>query len=256
MALAAEDIDVMRDQRAVLSGVRLALSPGECVCVVGPNGAGKSSLMLTLAGLLPAARGRVVLDGRPLRTLSRREVARRIAFVPQQYEGFGGFRTSDVLAAARFAHAHPLAAPSDADLSVVEEQAARCGVSELGGRMIGTLSAGERQKVWLAAALVQEPAYLLLDEPTAALDARYVATLVRLLRDERDRGRGVLVICHDLNVAAALGDRIVALRGGRVCHDGPPAEFLTAERLADIFDARFRLSSVDGGARPLVAPEF
>lgn len=254
MSLAAESVHVERLGRTVLRGVSLSIREGECVCIVGPNGAGKSTLMLALAGLLPVSGGRVVMDGRPVAGRSRRELAQHVAYVPQSYDGYTGFRVEDVLASARFAHLHPLAEHGAADERVIGEQARACELEPLMERALGTLSAGERQKVWIASALVQEPRFLLLDEPTSALDAKYVVTMVRLLRAERDRGRAVLVICHDLNVAAALGGRVAALRDGGVAYDGPVEGFLTREHLEGVFSARFRIYS-SGGERPFVAPE-
>jgi iron complex transport system ATP-binding protein len=243
MSIAAEHIEVRRASRTVLHDVSLILAEGECVCVVGPNGAGKSTLMLALAGLIPAASGRTLLDGRPLHHRSRRQIARP------------GFRVRDVLAAARFAHQHPLAASGDLDQQVIAEQVDACDLGNLLDRTIGTLSAGERQKVWLAAALVQEPRFLLLDEPTSALDAKYVATLIRLLRLQQSRGRGVLVICHDLNVAAALGGRIIALASGRVAFDGPIGAFLEPAHLLAVFGVPFHLCDVPGAAHRFAFPE-
>lgn len=254
MSLAAESVQVNRLGRAVLRGVSLAIREGECVSVVGPNGAGKSTLMLAMAGLLPVSGGRVVMDGRAIAGRSRREMARQVAYVPQSYEGYAGFRVADVLVSARFAHLHPLAERGAADERVICEQARACELEALMDRALGTLSAGERQKVWIASALVQEPRFLLLDEPTSALDAKYVVTMVKLLRAERERGRAVLIICHDLNVAAAVGGRVAALRDGTIAYDGPVEGFLTREHLEGVFAARFRIFSGDGG-RPFVVPE-
>jgi len=254
MVLAAESIWVERLGRPVLRGISLLVRESECVCIVGPNGAGKSSLMLAMAGLLPLHRGAISLDGRALVHRTRRELAKLLAYVPQTFEAYGGFQVAEVLASARFAHLHPLAEHGDSDDRVIAEQARACDLESLMGRSLNTLSAGERQKVWIASALVQEPRFLLLDEPTSALDAKYVATMVRLLRAESERGRAVLVICHDLNVAAALGGRIVAIRDGEIAYDGPAEGFLTRERLEGVFSARFRIHA-SPGERVIVAPE-
>ncbi len=254
MALSAESVRVERLGRMVLRDVSLSIQEGESVCIVGPNGAGKSTLMLAMAGLLPVQSGRVILDAQPLSGRSRRELARQVAYVPQSYDGYAGFRVADVLASARFAHLHPLAEHGDADERVIAKEARACELEPLMGRTLGTLSAGERQKVWIASALVQEPRFLLLDEPTSALDAKYVVTMVRLLRAEREQGRAVLVICHDLNVAAALGGRVAALRDGTMIYDGPVEGFLTRDLLEGVFSAKFRIYA-SGGDRPFVAPE-
>ncbi len=238
----------------MLSGVSLRLNAGEAVCLVGPNGAGKSTLMMALVGLLPAERGDVLLDDRSLRHWARRRIARRIAYVPQAYEGFGGFLVGDVLETARFAHLHPLQRPGGDDRDVIRAQVAVCGLEGLEDRALDSLSAGERQKVWLAAALVQEADFLLLDEPTAALDPRYLAAFIDLLDRLREAGRAILLVVHDLNVAAALYSRVIALREGQVRYDGPIDHFLDPPWLREVYGAEFDIAVCEDGRRRLVFP--
>lgn len=249
VSLIVEQIEVSRGGRTVLRDVSLSLRGGECACIVGPNGAGKSSLLMAMAGLLPTERGRVRVDERDVCSVSRRELARRVAYVPQSYEGYGGFSVSDVLASARFAHRSALEPTGPRDLERIAAEVAECGLTGLEQRTLSTLSAGERQKVWLAAALVQEAEYLLLDEPTSALDAKYLARIVALLQQQRRRGRGIVLVCHDLNIAAALECRVLALRGGCVAFEGPVAEFLRGPLLESVFETDFHLLDAEGGRR-------
>jgi len=237
--IVADNLHVCRGHRKVLRGVYLSIRAGECVCLVGPNGAGKTTLMQTLLGLLPISVGTVSLDGEPVGRLSRREVARRIAYVPQAHDGYSGYTVREVVTAGRYPHLEPLGPLQAADHQAVERALAQCELAELADRPLHTLSGGERQKTWIAAALAQDAPALFLDEPTTALDPRYQAELIRLLRSLADQGRTLLVICHDLNVARGLGGRTVALKGGAVAYDGATAEFLSPPRLQEVFETEF-----------------
>jgi iron complex transport system ATP-binding protein len=234
-----EQLCVDRGPRRVLDDVSFAARDGETVAIVGPNGAGKTTLLLSLLRLLPARAGTVRIDGEPTEAMSRRAIARRLAYVPQIYEGFLGFRVRDIVATGRYAHLDPLEPMRDADERAVEAAIDRCGIGAFVDRTPDTLSGGERQKVWLAAAVAQGSPALLLDEPTNSLDPKHQAELIRLLRSLAAEGRTLIVVCHDLNLPVMLGARVVALRGGRVAYDGSGAAFLVPDRLRDVFDTEF-----------------
>lgn len=252
MNLEAKSLSVRRGSREVLAGVDLRIEGPGCTAVVGPNGAGKTTLLQTLLGLLPPSAGQVRVEGRDVRDIRRREMARLAAYVPQNVEGFGGFSVYAVVAAARYPHVHPLAPLADSDEAAVHTALDACGLTELADRPLHTLSGGERQKSWIAAALAQDAPLLLLDEPAAALDPRFQAELIGLIRRLAGAGRTLLLVAHDLNFAAATADRTIALRGGRVAYDGPTAAFLTAERLESVFDTRFILTRCAETNRVLV----
>ncbi len=252
MILEAKSLSVRRGGREVLAGVDLRIEGPGCTAIVGPNGAGKTTLLQTLLGLLPPDAGAVRVGGRDVRDIRHREMARLAAYVPQNVEGFGGFSVRDVVAAARYPHVHPLAPLSKADAAAVNAALDQCGLTGLADRTLHTLSGGERQKAWVAAALAQEAPLMLLDEPAAALDPRFQAELIGLIRRLAAEGRTLLVVAHDLNFAAATSGRIIALRGGCVAYDGPTAAFLTAERLESVFDTRFILTRCAETDRVLV----
>jgi len=244
---------VDRGHRRVIAEVSLTIGPGQSLAIVGPNGAGKTTLMQAMLGLLPAAEGWVAVEGKRLTALTRRQIARRIAYVPQSYEGFLGFRVRDVVASGRYAHLSRLEPAGRQDQQVIDWAIATCGLAGLEDRALHTLSGGERQKVWLAAALAQESPALFLDEPTSALDPKHQAELIRLLQELVAQQRTLVVICHDLNVAAALGERVVALVGGRAVFDGPVAAFLQHDRLRAVFEADFVLHDAGPGRCPFVS---
>ncbi|HSW43961.1 MAG TPA: ABC transporter ATP-binding protein [Phycisphaerae bacterium] len=241
MVLEADQLTVRRLGTTVLREVGLRVERGQTVSIIGPNGAGKSTLMMALAGLLPIDGGRVLLEGRPIHRCRRREIARRLAYVPQIYDGYLAFTARDVIEAGRYAHLEPLASFGEADRGAVDEAVAACRIEPLLDRRVETLSGGERQKVWIAAALAQQSPTLLLDEPTNALDPAHQADLVTILRELTRAGRTLVVICHDLNLALALGGRVVALKEGAVFLDEPAGVLRDTARLGELFGTGFEL---------------
>ncbi|MFN2322820.1 MAG: ABC transporter ATP-binding protein [Trueperaceae bacterium] len=238
--------------RRVLHGVSFALTAGEVVGLVGPNGAGKSTLVAVAArGLAPSA-GEVFLDGRPLTAYGRRALARRVAVVPQGGDLPEGFTVDEVVAMGRTPHAGFLRGPTPADEAAIEAALHRTDVLELRARRVETLSGGERQRVVLARALAQDPGVLLLDEPTNHLDVRYQVETLRAARVAAADGVAVLVVVHDLNLAARACDRVALLEAGRiVAHGAPPAVF-TEARLRSVYQADVRVHALDG--IPTVVP--
>ena len=242
----------MRGRRPVLAEIDLAVAAGECVVIVGPNGAGKTTLLQAVMGLLPVCAGRVLIRDRSLRRWSRRALAREVVYVAQEHEGFLGFAVSDVLSAARYAYVSAVGRAGEQDAAAVQQAVTQCGIEHLVDRTLDALSAGERQKVWLAAAVAQGSELMLLDEPTTALDPRHQAELVRLMRQLLNAGRTMLIVSHDLNLPAWMGGRVVGLREGRKVFDGQADEFLEVDRLRDLFRTDFFLSARAQGELPAV----
>ncbi len=239
MRIEVHELSVSRRRRPVLRDVSLAVGAGEVVAIVGPNGSGKTTLLLSMLRLLPWDAGRVTLDGEPIARLSRRQIARRIAYVPQIYEGFLGFRVRDIVETGRYSHLDPLAPMAADDRKAIESAIDRCDIRDLLDRTADELSGGERQKVWLATALAQGSPALFLDEPTNALDPWHQAELIRQLRELAAGGKSLVVVCHDLNLPGMLGARVVALKAGRVAFDGPSEACMTPDRLRDLFETEF-----------------
>ena len=239
-----------------LGPVDLEVERGECFVLVGPNGAGKTTLLRTLAGLLRPTTGSVAWEGRPLAALSRRELARHLAYVPQIRPARVPLTVEDVVTLGRYPYLAPLQwAPGEADRAAVDRALALVEIEALRGRRVDELSGGERQAVWIAAALAQEAPVLVLDEPTTHLDPRHQRDVAALLRRlKREAGRTVVIATHDLNLASQLGDRLLALAGGRALACGPPAEILRPELLARLFAAPFEI--VRGGERPVTLVEL
>jgi len=245
----ADQLTVNRLARVVLREVSLRIGHGEVVSIIGPNGAGKSTLMAALVGLLPAVSGRVRLDGQLITDLPRKQIARRLAYVPQNHEGYEGFTVRDILESARYAHLEPLASLGEQDRDAIDRAARSCRITGLFDRTIDTLSGGERQKVWLSAALAQDCPSLLLDEPTTALDPAHQAELIRIMRDYHDRGNTLVVICHDLNLPISLGGRVIALRDQQIAFNGPVEALIDPARLRELFETDFVLHRSEDESR-------
>lgn len=251
--LAAEGLVFGYRGRPVLEGVDLAVRSGEVLGIIGPNGSGKSTLMRLLAGILRPEQGVVRLGDLPLPAYRRRELARRLALVPQDPRLDFPFAVLEVALMGRAPHLSAMAFAGTRDLEIARAALARLDVAHLERRPLDALSGGERQRVFLARALAQEPEVLLLDEPTTHLDLRHVIEMHDVVRDlAHGRGVGVVTVLHDLNLAGATCDRLVLLGDGRVEVDGSPAEVLRAHVVERVFGARVRVMAGEDG--PLVVP--
>ncbi len=238
--LAAEHVSLAIDGAFLVRGVSVRVVPGRMVAIMGPNGAGKTTLLRMLAGDLVPDSGVVTLDGRPLAGMSTVERARRRAVVPQRASIAFGFSVLETVLLGRYPHGGDNA--RGADIRVARKALERAGVAEFESRLAPTLSGGELARVMLARALAQVdcgggPRYLLLDEPTGALDPAHQHHVLRLLRDvARESDVGVLIILHDLNLAAQYADEIILMREGGVTHRGSVDEALTPSTIAAAFD--------------------
>jgi len=230
--LVAEGVRYSAGASRLLDDVSVAVIPGEVLAVVGPNGAGKSTLLRVLAGDLAPQAGRVLLDGRAIGELRAGELARLRAVLPQQSLLQFAFTVREVVQFGRY----PRDDGPERDALVVGQALRAAEVEALSERIYPTLSGGEQARVQYARVLAQEARYLLLDEPTAALDIRHQELVLRVARRQTAAGIGVLAILHDLNLAAAHADRIVLLSRGRVAAAGTPWEVFTSERLSAAFE--------------------
>jgi ABC-type cobalamin/Fe3+-siderophores transport system ATPase subunit len=253
--LECRDVTVTRGKRAVLQGVSLALRPGEAVSLVGPNAAGKSTLVRTLAGLLAAEQGAVLLDGKPLGAWSRDALGRAVALVMTEEEGPDMLTVEDRVALGRYPHRGPFRPFTCEDEEAVARALRETGIEGLARRTLGTLSAGERQLATLARGLAQDPRVLLLDEPAAHLDVGHQLRLFRVIDEARARGVAALAVVHDLQRAAAWAERMVLLSGGRVAAEGAPDVVLGSPECAAAFGVRVRGHRVPEAPHPFYSFE-
>lgn len=242
--------------RDAIRRVSVQVRPSSVLAVIGPNGAGKSTLAKLLAGSLEPRSGTTSYDGTPLAEWRPRDLARRVAVVPQREHVAFPLTVRDLAAMGRYPHLGPWRRERAEDASAVLRALQRCEVADLAGRVFQTLSGGEMQRVRLARALAQAPKLLIVDEPTAALDMRYEMTIFRLLRDLADDGLAVMIVTHNLNLATRFSDRMLLLDEGAVAAEGPPGHVVTTDTISRAY--RWPVSvvrqSFREGAAPQVAP--
>lgn len=242
--LVANRVSFAYDRAAVLDEVTVTVERGSVVGILGPNGSGKTTLLRVLAGTLEPSRGEVSLDGRILGSIGRREVARRIAVVPQDTHPTFAYTVLEIVLMGRYPWLGPLEIEGPDDLAAALEALHATGMAGFASRPFASLSGGEKQRVVISAALAQlDPrghstgnTALLLDEPTTALDLRYQLEVTALIRELHER-RGVTVVVstHDLRLSSSVCSHLLLLSAGRVRAFGPTADVLTRDRLADLF---------------------
>ncbi len=233
--ISASGLVVVRGGTRILDGVDFAAAAGEITCILGPNGAGKSTLLGALTGLLPIEAGAVSVQDTPLTTMTARERARRLAYVPQRTGLRSALHVEAVVSHGRYAHTGGLGRPGPADLEAIEDAMRETDILQLRGRRFDRLSEGERRRVLIARALATRAEVLLLDEPTAALDVRHTLELHALLGRLAERGRCVVVVLHGLDAARKHAQRAVLLCLGRVVAAGPAGEVVSTEHVRDVY---------------------
>ena len=238
------------DERPVIDGASLHVTPGEVTALVGPNGSGKSTLLKGLAGQLALDSGTVRLDGRAIHDLSTGEVARELGLLAQENVSPEGITVEKLVEHGRYPHRGFFDSLTDADRAAIDRAISLAGVEHLREREVGSLSGGQKQLAWIAMVLAQETDVLLLDEPTTFLDLHHqleVMGIVGTLRDESDIT--VVLVLHDIDQAARYADHMVALKEGAIHARGSPEEVVTEELLADVFEIDAQVELTERGPR-------
>jgi iron complex transport system ATP-binding protein len=248
-AITVRGVRVLLGGSAVLDGVDLDVAYGRVLALVGPNGAGKSTLLGVLTGDVRPHAGEVLLDDRPLSAWTAKELAQKRAVLTQSNQVTFSFTAREVVEMGRA----PWPA-SAADGPIIDEAVARVDAVHLVDRPFPALSGGEKARVSLARVLAQHTAIVLLDEPTAALDLRHQEDVLRLARDLAAAGRAVVVVLHDLSVAAAYADEVAMLAAGSIVAHGSAHEVLTAQRVAEVYGAPVRVMADPDTGRPIILP--
>ncbi|MGE0812171.1 MAG: ABC transporter ATP-binding protein [Vicinamibacterales bacterium] len=254
--LSAADLTVAYDpRRPVLAGVSLAVGRGAFVGILGPNGSGKTTLLGTLAGMRPPGGGQVTLDGRPLGAFTRRELAMRLAVVPQETHLAFEYTVLEMVLMGRHPHLGLFEVEGPADLAAAADALAAVGAAHLADRDFATLSGGEKQRVVIASALAQATDVLLLDEPTSSLDLGAQLEIAQLLTDlNHTRGVTIVVATHDLGLASAVCRELVLLRQGRVLATGPTADVLSGPNVQALYGVAVDVHVHPATGRLLVVP--
>jgi len=254
--LVAHGVHLAYDQRRVVHGVDLAVPAGQVTVIVGANGCGKSTLLRALGRILRPVEGRVELDGRDLHRMRPREVASVLGLLPQQPVAPEGISVGDLVGRGRHPHQGAFRRWSAADADAVARALALTDTQDLVGRRVEELSGGQRQRVWVAMMLAQDPRILLLDEPTTYLDIAHQVDVLDLLADlNQQRGTTVVMVLHDLNLAARYADHLVVMAAGRLVREGAPADVLDAECVREAFGLLARVVADPVTGCPMVVPE-
>jgi iron complex transport system ATP-binding protein len=253
--LRVSDLRVRRGDREVIQGVDLDVKSGEIVGLIGPNGVGKSTMLLAITSVIEW-RGAIELDGRPVSDIPRRALARQIAVVQQNPEAPGFMRVGELALLGRHPHLSFLGRESKHDREITHNALLLAGCADLAERSLDTLSGGERRRAFIARALAQEPALLLLDEPTTSLDIDAQVEVFEMLRDLAREGLGILVVEHDLTLASAYCDRLALLANGRIHAQGVPTDVVTAETVRAVYGERSTVMPHPQSGRPIVIPRL
>ena len=242
MSLDIREMSVPIGDCHIVHDASLTVPKGKLVGLIGANGVGKTTLLRSAAGLLTAATGEVLIDDTPAASLTPRERARKLAYLPQGAQIDWALTVRDVVALGRFPFQGRFGHRTDRDETIIDEVMTRLGLSSLALRDATTLSGGERAMVLLARALAVGAPYLLADEPTAALDPARQLSVMEFLKEEAARGTGVLMVLHDLSLAARFLDHVVVMSGGNIIANGPPGEVLTSQTL----EAAYGITPISG----------
>ncbi|WP_425049733.1 ABC transporter ATP-binding protein [Psychromarinibacter sp. S121] len=237
------DLDVSLTGSPVLHDITTTLPAGRLTALVGPNGAGKSTLLATLGRLVAPTRGEVELDGRPLLDYPDRELAQRLSVLRQDAPIGPRLTVEDLVSFGRYPHSRGRL--TDLDHARVRHAIDRLDLRAFAGRYLDSLSGGQRQRALIAMVLAQDTDVILLDEPLNNLDLAHARRVMQIAREEADAGRTVVVVLHDLTVAAAYADHVVALKEGRLYAEGPSDEIMTPAVLSTLYDTPVSVATVE-----------
>lgn len=232
---------------AVLSDVSIRFPKGRLTAVVGPNGCGKSSLLKAIMGFLPLTGGDVLLDGEPVAGISRKKLARRIAYLPQECFCPDYMTLGELIELAGYARYSLGGGPTERDRALYRQVLETVGLSDRAGFPVNKLSGGQRQRAWIAMVLAQDTDVVLMDEPVNHLDTKYQFAVLELVRDlVETHGKTVITVLHDLNLTTAFADEVVLLRAGTCIKAGPVADTITSRTIEDVFGLKTQIFPRDG----------
>lgn len=253
--ISAEDLRLAYGDRVVVEGLTTQIPVGTVTTIIGPNGCGKSTLLRAIARLLKPKAGEVLLDGKAITSMRTRDVAKVLGMLPQSPTAPEGLTVADLVAKGRHPHQSWLRQWSRDDVAEVDAALQLTGMQALAGRPVDELSGGQRQRAWISMALAQETDVLLLDEPTTYLDLAHQVEVLDLVdKLHADLGRTVVMVLHDLNLAARYSDHLIVMRDGAIVTSGPPEEVIDAEMLREVFGLESQVLVDPVSLRPLIVP--
>jgi iron complex transport system ATP-binding protein len=253
--LEAVDVTLAYDKVEVATGLTVSIPAGKITCIVGANACGKSTLLRALARLLKPSRGQVLLDGQSIHRMPTRKVATTLGILPQTPTAPDGITVADLVSRGRYPHQRWYSQWNRSEEDLITEAMAVTGTLDLADRSVDELSGGQRQRAWIAMALAQETDLMLLDEPTTYLDLAHQVEVLDLLVDlNRAEQRTIVLVLHDLNQASRYSHHLIAMGGGRIVAEGPPAQVITEALVQEVFDLRCRVVDDPVSGTPMVVP--
>lgn len=251
--ISLQKIDFAYAAEIILREITFSISEGEFVGIIGPNGAGKSTLLKLLDNILVPAEGELLLFDAPLGSYQRKELARLIGYVPQNFTTAFNYTAYDIVMMGRFPYISAFSSGSENDRKIVRTSMEATEVWELRERLFSDLSGGERQRVVLASALAQEPKLLLLDEPTATLDIRHQIHFFGILKElQREQNMTIVSVTHDVNLAIRYCDRMLVMKNGKIIADGHPAEIIDENLIHSVYDIGVKIIDHPQDGKPLL----
>lgn len=252
--LEAVDVRAGYGSKEVLRGINLAVEKGEFVAIIGPNGSGKSTLVKCLTGYLQPKKGEVLLEGKNIRLWKHRERAGKLAVLHQETGDPLPFRVKEYVELGRYPHRSFFGALDAKDMECISSAMMRAGVARLENRKLTELSGGERQMVYLARALAQNPEIIVLDEPVSHLDIGHAVSIMDVMASLNNSGSAVVTVLHDINIASDYADRIIALKDGAVFAEGPPSRVMDYKIVEQLFNTVCVVRENPISGRPFVYP--
>lgn len=253
--LGAVDVSIGYDDRTIIDGLTVQVPADRVTAIVGPNACGKSTLLRGFARLLTPSAGRVILDGHDIATMHTKDVARRLGLLPQTSIAPEGITVADLVSRGRFPHQKVFRQWSRDDAAAVADAMRHTGVTELSARLVDELSGGQRQRVWVAMVLAQQTPLILLDEPTTYLDIAHQVELLDLFAMlNREHGRTVVAVLHDLNQACRYADELIVMKAGRIVAQGDPNVVMSADLVRDVYGLECQIIDDPQTGTPLIVP--
>lgn len=247
-----DDLSIAYEKNEVIKNLSLSIPRGQITSIVGPNGCGKSTLLKAIGRILKPKNGMIYLDGKSIHTLSTKDVAKKMAILPQSPVAPAGLTVGEIISYGRFPHQRGIAKLTLEDKKIINWALEATDLIEFETTTVDNLSGGQRQRVWIAMALAQQTDIILLDEPTTYLDLAYQMEVLELLFNlNRGQECTVAMVLHDLNLAARFSDYMIAMRGGRIIQCGAPKEVMTADVLRSTFQIEAEITENSRTGCPL-----
>ncbi|AVR00890.1 putative siderophore transport system ATP-binding protein YusV [Oceanobacillus picturae] len=247
-----EDVQVGYGDALIIDSLNLTIPKGKITTVIGPNGCGKSTLIKTIARILKANSGAIYLDGKAISRTSTKDIARKMAILPQSAEAPAGLTVRELITYGRFPHQSKFGKQKQEDLDAIDWALEATGLTELESRPVEALSGGQRQRVWIAMALAQDTEVVILDEPTTYLDMAHQLDILQLLdKLNKEQNKTIVMVLHDLNHASRFSHNLIAMRDGKVLQQGAPHEVMTAPNLQDVFQIQAMLTVCPFSQNPI-----